>query len=124
MQEKLLGPLPALVDNVSRVPGKPDSFWVGLVARPSKLVISAPFKSRVLRWMIAYLPEKLRDKAAGKVAGGIQVSGDGSVERVIADPAGEHLFSTPSGVLLETNGKVNLYMGSLENGYIAHAKLN
>lgn len=122
--EELLSPFPALVDNILRVPGKPDSFWVGFAARPSGLLASPACQSKVLRALISYLPDHVRNMAVGKVGGGVQFNGkDGSVERVIADPTGKHVSSTPAGVALYTSSRLNVYMSSLENDYITHTVL-
>lgn len=122
--EELLSPFPALVDNVLRVPGTSDSFWVGLAVRPSNLVAGKAYRSKVLRAIISYLPANFRKWAAGQVGGGVLINGkDGSVERVIADPTGSYVASTPSGVLLQTSSGLHLYMGSLENDFITHTVL-
>lgn len=120
--EGLLSPFPALVDNVLRVPGTSDSFWVGFAARPSRILTSAACRSKVIRAFISYLPDHIRNMAAPPVGGGVVINGrDGAVERVIADPTGAHVSSTPSGVPLQTSSGMHLYMGSLEHDYIVHA---
>lgn len=122
--EELLSPFPALVDNILRVPGKPDSFWVGFAVRPSGLLASPACQSKALRALISYLPDHVRNMAVGRVGGGVQFNGkDGSVERVIADPTGKHVSSTPAGVALYTSSGLHLYMSSLENDYITHTVL-
>lgn len=120
--EVLLAPFPALVDNVLRVPGTTDSFWVGLAVRPSGLLKSSLCQSKVVRALISYLPDHIRNMAAPPVGGGIMVDGrDGSVQRVVVDPKGSNVLSTPSGVAIQTSKGLHLYMGSLENDYIIHA---
>jgi hypothetical protein len=113
------------VDNILRVPGTTDTFFVSFAARPGTLISSAACNSKVLRALISYLPDHIRNMAAKPVGGGVVVNGrDGSVERVIADPYGSDVFSTTSAVLLRSSSGTHLYMGSVENDYIVHSRLN
>lgn len=116
--QDLLGPLPAFVDNVLRVYGTQDSYFVGFPASPSNLLTKPLSRSKVLRAILSYVPDTLRYMLAPKVGGGVRFTGSGHVEDVIVDSQGQTVSSTPSGIFLQSQGKQLLFMGSLENDYI------
>ena len=121
--QDVLGPMPAFADNVVRVYGTRDSYFVGFPAAPSKLLTKDISRSKVLRAVFSYVPDDVRYMLAPKVGGGVRFSGSGKVEEVIVDFGGTLVSSTPSGVILTSQGKQLLFMGSLENDYITVAAL-
>lgn len=119
--EILLDELPAFPDNLNWLP-ETDTFWMGFVARASlALTLPTLFRSSLFRGIVARLPEALLDKLAKKVAGGIEIDGNGKVLKVVADPIGRIADSTPSGVIL-SDGQT-LLMGNLHNDYMTLVNL-
>lgn len=121
--EALLGPLPAFVDNVLRVYGTKDSYFVGFPAAASNILTKEISKSKVLRALLSYAPSSLRYMFAPKVGGGVKFTGSGKVEEVIVDADGTAVSSTPAGIFLQSQGQEFLFMGSLENDYITVAQM-
>lgn len=119
----MLGPLPAFVDNILRVYGTADSYFVGFPAAASGLLTKEISKSKVLRALMSYAPDTVRYMFAPKVGGGVRFTGSGKVEEVIVDAAGTTVSSTPAGIFLQSQGKEFLFMGSLDNDYITVAQM-
>lgn len=112
----LLENLPGFPDNLHHIPVS-DTFWVGLVARPSKLMQSQLYRSTLLRGIAARLPSKVLDKFAGDVGGGIEFDASGRILQVVVDTAGQVAKATPSGLLLrELNA---LVMGNLHGKHLS-----
>lgn len=122
--QDLLGPLPAFVDNILRVYGTQDSYFVGFPASASSVLTKGASKSKVLRTLMSYLPDRIRYMFAPKVGGGVRFTGSGTVEDVLVDAKGTAVSSTPAGIYLTSGGKEFLFMGSLENDYITVAPLS
>ena len=112
----LIDRLPAFPDNLHHVPTT-NTFWVGLVARPSKLMQSPVYRPMSVRGLAARLPGSLISRFAGNVGGGIEFDASGKVLQVIADPGGQVVKSTPSGLLLKDMNM--LVMGNLHHRHLS-----
>eukprot|EP00892_Ulva_mutabilis_P010737 jgi/Ulvmu1/8035/UM004_0272.1 len=121
--QDVIGPLPAFVDNIMRVYGTQDSYFIGFPAAPSNLLTTPLSKSRVLRTVFSYVPDSIRYMLAPKVGGGVLFSASGQIEDMVVDVEGKWVSSTPSGIVLSSQGKRLLFMGSLESSYINVAQL-
>lgn len=113
--ELLIGHLPAFPDNLDYVE-ETGTFWLGFVAKASKLIQMQLFRSRHIRAAAAYLPSSILSRVAPPVAGGMEFAADGTVVKVIVDATGKLAQSTPSGLLDNKRGRVVL--GNLHHDYL------
>jgi hypothetical protein len=122
LKETLLEGIPAYPDNINAVEGHTNVFWVGFAARPSPVTSMGIFRSRVVRTLIAWLPDAVHKSLAPKVGGGMLFSGEGSILAIFADVDGNSVSSTPSGFIMNTSDESVAVMGSLMNNYVATAR--
>ncbi|PRW32509.1 strictosidine synthase [Chlorella sorokiniana] len=108
--------LPAFPDGISRAPGG-RIYWVALVTPTTPLVQRLP-GSRLLRWLVAWMPEALKPKALhyGWV---VEVSADGRLLRSLHDPTGTACHTISSAVQVGTS----LYMGSMGARHVCRLDL-
>ncbi|KAI7839575.1 hypothetical protein COHA_006701 [Chlorella ohadii] len=109
--------LPAFPDGISRAPGG-RSYWVALATPTTELVQRLP-SSRLLRWLVAWMPDALKPKALhyGWVA---EVSADGRLLRSLQDPTGATCHTISSVVQVGTS----LYMGSMGTSHVCRLDLS
>lgn len=116
----VLDKLPAWPDNLHYLPAT-DTFWLGLVVKPARLMTSNAYRSKHLRALVARVPDSWIARQMRPVAGGVEFASNGTVLRVIADPFGNVVSSTPSVLVLREQGKV--MFSNLDHDYLTVTSL-